>query len=137
MLCQKCIRDTKDRTLNSNVISYYNKHIDNLIEDFKNFINIHYSCDSRVKMTDYNNEIIDLLKVRGLFHEDVLQGYGSCGIQLWGHTLLGLNHLTKQDCHTFLSEMNSYDEVKEVSIELENTFTNTPFLTYKELIDIL
>ena len=40
MLCQKCIRDTKDRTLNSNVISYYNKHIDNLIEDFKNFINI-------------------------------------------------------------------------------------------------
>ena len=88
-------------------------------------------------MTDYNNEIIDLLKVRGLFHEDILQGYGSCGIQLWGHTLLGLNHLTKQDCHTFLSEMNSYDEVKEVSIELEDTFTSTPFLTYKELIDIL
>ena len=137
MLCQKCIRDTKDRTLNPNVISYYNKHIDNLIEDFKNFINIHYSCDSRVKMTDYNNEIIDLLKVRGLFHEDILQEYGSCGVQLWGHTLLGLNHLTKQDCHKFLSEMNSYDEVKEVSNELEESFTNTPFLTYKELIDIL
>ena len=137
MLCQKCIRDTKDRTFNPNVISYYNKHIDNLIEDYKNFINIHYSCDSRVKMTDYNNEIIDLLKVRGLFHEDILQEYGSCGIQLWGHTLLGLNHLTKQDCHTFLSEMNSYSEVKEVSSELEDTFTNTPFLSYKELIDIL
>ena len=137
MLCQKCIRDTKDRTLNPNVISYYNKHIDNLIEDFKNFINIHYSCDSRVKMTDYNNEIIDLLKVRGLFHEDILQAYGSCGIQLWGHTLLGLNHLTKQDCHRFLSEMNSYDEVEEVSSELEDTFISTPFLSYKELIDIL
>ena len=137
MLCQRCIRETKDRTFNPNIISYYNKHIDNLIEDFKNFINIHYSCDSRVKMTDYNNEIIDLLKVRGLFHEDILQAYGSCGIQLWGHTLLGLNHLTKQDCHTFLSEMNSYVEVEEVSSELEDTFKNIPFLSYKELIDIL
>ena len=43
ILCQRCIRQTKNRTLNPNVISIYNKHIDNLIEDFKNFINIHYS----------------------------------------------------------------------------------------------
>ena len=67
ILCQRCIRETKDRTLNPNVISIYNKHIDNLIEDFKNFINIHYSRDSRVSLTDYNKKIISLLKVRGLF----------------------------------------------------------------------
>ena len=137
ILCQRCIRETKDRTLNPNVISIYNKHIDNLIEDFKNFINIHYSCDSRVTLTDYNKKIISLLKVRGLFYEDLPQMYGCSGIGLWGHTLLGLNHLTKQECHSFLSEMNFFDEVKEVSSELEETFTSTPFLSYKELIDIL
>ena len=137
ILCQRCIRQTKDRTLNPNVISIYNKHIDNLIEDFKNFINIHYSRDSRVTLTDYNKKIISLLKVRGLFFEDLPQLYGCSGIGLWGHTLLGLNHLTKQECHNFLSEMNLYDEVKEISSELQTTFTNTSFLSYEELIDIL
>ena len=134
ILCQRCIRETKDRTLNPNVISIYNKHIDNFIEDFKNFINIHYSRDSRVTLTDYNKKIISLLKVRGLFFEDLPQLYGCSGIGLWGHTLLGLNHLTKQECHNFLSEMNLYEEVKEISSELHTTFTNTSFLSYKELI---
>ena len=137
ILCQKCFRETKDRTLNPNVISIYNKHIDNLIEDFKNFINIHYSRDSRVSLTDYNKKIISLLKVRGLFYEDLPQIYGCSGIGLWGHTLLGLNHLTKQECHNFLSEMNLYEEVKEISSELQITLTNTPFLSYKELIKSL
>ena len=134
ILCQRCIRETKDRTLNPDVISIYNKHIDNLIEDFKNFINIHYSRDNRVTLTDYNKKIINLLKVRGLFFEDLPQLYGCSGIGLWGHTLLGLNHLTKQECHNFLSEMNLYEEVKEISSELQTTFTNTSFLSYKELI---
>ena len=137
ILCQRCIRETKDRTLNPNVISIYNKHIDNLIEDFKNFINIHYSRDSRVSLTDYNKKIISLLKVRGLFFEDLPQLYGCSGIGLWGHTLLGLNHLTKQECHNFLSEMNLYEEVKEISSELQTTLTNTSFLSYKELIKSL
>ena len=134
ILCQRCIRQTKDRTINPDVISIYNKHIDDLIEDFKNFINIHYSRDSRVTLTDYNKKIISLLKVRGLFFEDLPQLYGCSGIGLWGHTLLGLNHLTKQECHNFLSEMNLYEEVKEISSELHTTFTNTSFLSYKELI---
>ena len=134
ILCQRCIRQTKNRTLNPNVISIYNKHIDNLIEDFKNFINIHYSRDSRVTLTDYNKKIINLLKVRGLFFEDLPQLYGCSGIGLWGHTLLGLNHLTKQECHNFLSEMNLCEEVKEISSELQTTFTNTSFLSYQELI---
>ena len=137
ILCQRCIRETKDRTLNPNVISIYNKHIDNLIEDFKNFINIHYSRDSRVTLTDYNKKIISLLKVRGLFYEDLPQIYGCSGIGLWGHTLLGLNHITKQECHNFLSEMNLYEEVKEISSELQTTLTNTSFLSYKELIKSL
>ena len=137
ILCQRCIRETKDRTLNPNVISIYNKHIDNLIEDFKNFINIHYSRDSRVPLTDYNKKIISLLKVRGLFYEDLPQIYGCSRIGLWGHTLLGLNHLTKQECHNFLSEMNLYEEVKEISSELQTTLTNTSFLSYKELIKSL
>ena len=137
ILCQRCIRETKDRTLNSNIISIYNNHIDNLIEDFKNFINIHYSRDSRVTLTDYNKKIISLLKVRGLFYEDLPQMYGCSGIGLWGHTLLGLNHLTKQECHNFLSEMNLYEEVKDISSELQTTLTNTPFLSYKELIKSL
>ena len=91
-LCEKYFRNSPDKTLNMHMISSYNRHIDSLIENYRNFINIHYSRDNRVTLTDYNKKIINLLKVRGLFFEDLPQLYGCSGIGLWGHTLLGLNH---------------------------------------------
>ena len=91
ILCQRYIRNSISRTFNESMISSYNKYVNELVEDFKNFINVHYSRDQRVDLTDYNKEIINLVKIRGLFTDDLPQLYGGTGVGLWGHTLLGLN----------------------------------------------
>ena len=84
------------------MISSYNRHIDSLIENYRNFINIHYSgkrCDTDFwkqistgeHLTDFSKEIIGILKVRGLYYNDLPLMLGGAGVGLWGHTLLGLN----------------------------------------------
>ena len=121
------------------MISSYNRCIDELVEDFKNFINVHYSRDQRVDLTDYNKEIINLVKVRGLFTDDLPQLYGGTGVGLWGHTLLGLNHISKEDCYTFLREINHLFKAESESNILEEfSYSNAvDYLSYNDLIDNL
>ena len=148
VLCEKYFKNSTDKTLNIHMISSYNRHIDSLIENFRNFINIHYSgkrCDTDFwkeisigeHLTDFSKEILGIFKIRGLYDSDLSLMLGGAGVALWGHTLLGLNHLTKQDCHIFLSEKDYYNKMKEISSKLETHLINIPFLSYKELIDIL
>ena len=148
VLCEKYFRNSPDKTLNMHMISSYNRHIDSLIENFRNFINIHYSgkrCDTDFwkeistgeHLTDFSKEILGIFKIRGLYDSDLPLMLGGAGVALWGHTLVGLNLLTKQDCHIFLSEMDCYDKMKQISSKLQTHSINIPFLSYKELIDIL
>ena len=148
VLCQKYIRNTKERTLNENMISSYNRFIDQLIENFKNFINIHYSgyrndtkfwklISKGEHITDFNKEIIGLLKTRGLFFNDLPFLYGGSGIGLWGHTLLGLNHISKDQCLTFLNETGFYNQARDAFFRLETNANYMPYLSCKELIDKL
>ena len=148
VLCEKYFKNSTDKTLNIHMISSYNRHIDSLIENFRNFINIHYSgkrCDTDFwkeisigeHLTDFSKEILGIFKIRGLYDSDLSLMLGGAGVALWGHTLLGLNHLTKQDCHIFLSEKDYYNKMKEISSKLQTHLINIPFLSYKELIDIL
>ena len=148
VLCDKYFRNSVDKTLNMHMISSYNRHIDSLIENYRNFINIHYSgkrCDTDFwkeistgeHLTDFSKEILGIFKIRGLYDSDLPLMLGGAGVALWGHTLVGLNLLTKQDCHIFLSEMDCYDKMKQISSKLQTHSINIPFLSYKELIDIL
>ena len=139
ILCQRYIRNSISRTFNESMISSYNKYVNELVEDFKNFINVHYSRDQRVDLTDYNKEIINLVKVRGLFTDDLPQLYGGTGVGLWGHTLLGLNHISKEDCHAFLNEMNLLHVAANESNVLEEfSYSDAvDYLSYKDLIDNL
>ena len=118
------------------MISSYNRCVDELVEDFKNFINVHYSRDQRVDLTDYNKEIINLVKIRGLFTDDLPQLYGGTGMGLWGHTLLGLNHISKEDCHAFLNEMNLlHTAANESNVLEEFSYSDAvDYLSYKDLI---
>ena len=139
ILCQRYIRNSISRTFNESMISSYNKYVNELVEDFKNFINVHYSRDQRVDLTDYNKEIINLVKIRGLFTDDLPQLYGGTGVGLWGHTLLGLNHISKEDCHAFLNEMNLLHVAANESNVLEEfSYSDAvDYLSYKDLIDNL
>jgi len=148
LLCQKYLKDSLDRTLDPYIISSYNECIDNLIEGFKNFINVHYSskrCDTDFwreistgeHLTDFNKEIITTFKMRGLYDTDIPDLYGGTGVGLWGHTLIGLNHITENDCITFLSKINLLNFAKTSSIKLKFIANDMNYLSCRELIDIL
>ena len=148
VLCQKYISNTKENTLNKSIISSYNKFIDSLIENFKNFINIHYSggrddtkfwksISSGEHITDFNKDIIGILKIRGLFATDLPYLFGGSGIGLWGHTLLGLNHISKEQCNSFLKDNGFYNQGRDAFLRLEANTEYMPYLTCEELVDNL
>ena len=148
VLCQKYISNTKENTLNKSIISSYNKFIDSLIENFKNFINIHYSggrddtkfwksISSGEHITDFNKDIIGILKIRGLFATDLPYLFGGSGIGLWGHTLLGLNHISKEQCDSFLKDNGFYNQGRDAFLRLEANTEYMPYLTCEELVDNL
>ena len=148
VLCQKYISNTKENTLNKSIISSYNKFIDSLIENFKNFINIHYSggrddtkfwksISTGEHITDFNKDIIGILKIRGLFATDLPYLFGGSGIGLWGHTLLGLNHISKEQCNSFLKDNGFYNQGRDAFLRLEANTEYMPYLTCEELVDNL
>ena len=148
VLCEKYFRNSPDKTLNMHMISSYNRHIDSLIENYRNFINIHYSgkrCDTDFwkqistgeHLTDFSKEIIGILKVRGLYYNDLPLMLGGAGVGLWGHTLLGLNLISEDDCVSFLSEDNYLNMARNADSRMKGMQSNAKFLSYKELIDIL
>ena len=148
VLCEKYLRNSPDKTLNMHMISSYNRHIDSLIENYRNFINIHYSgkrCDTDFwkqistgkHLTDFSKEIIGILKVRGLFYNDLPLMLGGTGVGLWGHTLLGLNLISEDDCVSFLSEDNYLNMARDADLRMKGMQSQIKFLSYKELIDIL
>ena len=148
VLCEKYFKNSTDKTLNIHMISSYNRHIDSLIENFRNFINIHYSgkrCDTDFwkqistgeHLTDFSKEIIGILKVRGLYYNDLPLMLGGTGVGLWGHTLLGLNLISEDDCVSFLSEDNYLNMARDADLRMKGMQSQIKFLSYKELIDIL
>ena len=148
VLCEKYLRNSPDKTLNMHMISSYNRHIDSLIENYRNFINIHYSgkrCDTDFwkqistgkHLTDFSKEIIGILKVRGLYYNDLPLMLGGTGVGLWGHTLLGLNLISEDDCVSFLSEDNYLNMARDADLRMKGMQSQIKFLSYKELIDNL
>ena len=130
------------------MISSYNRHIDSLIENYRNFINIHYSgkrCDTDFwkeistgeHLTDFSKEIIGILKVRGLYYNDLPLMLGGTGVGLWGHTLLGLNLISEDDCVSFLSEDNYLNMARDADLKMKEMQNQVKFLSYKELIKSL
>ena len=145
-LCTKYIRDTKERTINDHIKSSYNRTIDNLIENFKHYINAHWSSSrndtefwkyisKKEHLTDFTKEIIGLIKTRGLFSSDFPSLYGGTGTQLWGYTMLGLGHATQEDSFKFLKELGFYEVGMNSFFNTHNTIKQLPLLTYKQLID--
>jgi len=62
---------------------------------------------------------------------------GGTGLGLWGHTLLGLNQISEDDCVSFLSENNYLNMAKDADLRMKEMQSQIKFLSYKELIDSL
>ena len=145
MLCTKYFRHTKERTINNLTKSSYNNFIDSLIDNFKHYINAHWSgyrndtnfwkyISEGNHLTDFTKEIIGLIKLRGLFRSDFPSLYGGTSTELWGYTMIGLGHITKEDSFIFLKELGLYRTGVDAFYDMQNTIKKMSLLTYKDLI---
>ena len=119
-----CIKTTKEFSLDSNSRIKYNEHVDRVIENFKDMVNMHYSgkrndtkfwkyISKQYHLTDFTKHIIKTLRTRGLFYWDFTNEYGTTGQELWIYPLLGLNHLTSDQCFAMLSNAKLLGYVSE------------------------
>lgn len=145
-LCVKYIRDSKERTINKYCRNQYNKTIDDLIENFKHYINAHYTgsrsdtefwkmISTGNHITDFTREVIELTKNRGMFGSDFPDMYGGCGSQLWVYTVLGMEHVDKEQCFKILAETGLYSRSVEKYMEVNDVSNKLELFDYDELIE--
>ena len=88
LLSQYCIKPTVQFTLDDRSRKKYNDHIDRIIDNYRDFINIHYSSDrkdtkfwrfinKKLHLTKFSKDIIKTVKHRGLFYWDFTNEYGT------------------------------------------------------------
>lgn len=145
-LCVKYIRSSKERSVNKYNRNQYNRYIDSLVENFKHYINAHYTgrredtefwryISSKKHYTEFTEEIIESTKNRVMFGSDFPNIVGSAGSQLWVYTILGMEHVDKNECFKLLAEVGMYERGVSKYFEIHNLVEQMEMLSYSELID--
>jgi tryptophan halogenase len=130
----------------------YNNHITNIIDDYKDFIQMHYLggredtpfwkfVKNEMKITDKNLELIDISKHRIITQLDIVGTHGSAGYSLWSHILdnSGLydRELIKKELQHFVKYDNALDEILNVKKFFEKIkpelIPNEQFFKYLKL----
>ena len=112
-------------TNNQSNINSYNRFVNNMVDDFMQYVNMHYSGSglgtefwNNNTLTDQNKELIEIAKIRALYRDDFNNSYyGSAGSQLWMYTMMGMGHLPELEVdwtvqmkeHLETSDKNSKD----------------------------
>ena len=112
-------------TNNQSNIDSYNRFVNNMVDDFMQYVNMHYSGSglgtefwNNNTLTDQNKELIEIAKIRALYRDDFNNSYyGSAGSQLWMYTMMGMGHLPELEVdwtgqmkeHLETSDKNSKD----------------------------
>lgn len=115
------LKNSLNETLNSENIKKYNKNMNLVMEDFKNFILLHYALKNVKKNefwiemsnsafnNDYIKYIIELSNYGPLSIYDVENSYGSIGNEPYNWVLHSLGFLTKQTC---LDNLKNYNRIE-------------------------
>lgn len=144
ILSVKCIVNDKERTLNKYCIDHYNKVVDDMIENFKHYINAHYTgrrTDSEFwkmiskgdHITEFTKQIIGMAKNRGMHRDDFTYTFGSTGVALWAYTIYGMGHVSREECLRVLTERRFYEYGRKELLRVQE-MADTPMLSYDELI---
>ena len=103
----------------------YNTHISQLVDEFRDLIQMHYMtkredtefwkyCKYSLEKTDNVKYTIDMSKHMCLSYLDFASWHGSAGWGVWGWTLAGLGHITKETADKTLKNFCMYDNSKKV-----------------------
>jgi len=148
LLDKYCIKPTISYTLDSNSRKKFNEHMDRVIENYKDFVNIHYSGDrtdtkfwkyisKQFHLTKFSKHILKLLKTRGLFYWDFTNEYGTTGQELWIYTLLGLHHLNADQCFALLNNSGIISDTAMLYSEKSTPKQAIRFMPYQDFIERL
>jgi flavin-dependent dehydrogenase len=137
------LKPTIEHTLNESSINLYNKRINRLYDDYKNFLVMHYmggrddtefwkfisSGETRTEMID---DILGTCDSRIPSKNDIPDYFGSAGWGLWSFILLGLNIINER---VLSSELNLLDSKGTKLEDLGKTvldYQNQSFDTVKK-----
>ena len=122
----------------------YNTHIDTVIENYKDFVSLHYSgkrkdtsfwkkISSKNHLSIFAKNIIKKCKKR-LYESDFNNILGSTGRQLWHYTILGMNHISIDECFSQLNSHDSLVDANNILLENDRRCNEDDFMTYEEFI---
>lgn len=128
-------------------IKKYNIHIDKVIDNYKDFVALHYSgkrndtsfwkkVSRKSHLSRFTKKIIKACK-RGLYNSDFDNILGSTGRELWHYTILGMNHLSLDECFQQLNKHDSISDANNILIENNRRCNPEDFITYQEFLDKL
>ena len=78
--------------------------------------NIIKKCKKRLYESDFNNIL------------------GSTGRQLWHYTILGMNHISIDECFSQLNSHDSLVDANNILLENDRRCNEDDFMTYEEFI---
>jgi hypothetical protein len=151
----ECLKPTPELTINSGTIKNYNTKINQMYDDFKDFLVLHYMggrtdsefwkyITSGATKTEFVSTILEMSKTKLPTQNDFNQYFGSAGWPLWAWVLAGTKNLLPTVSDTELNwNVSGFGNYKEASrIELDTwreqqilQLSNN--LTYKEFIQEL
>jgi tryptophan halogenase len=143
----------KGDTINYNVdYKNFNNHIANVIDDYKDFIQMHYLAGredtpfwkfvtNEMKITDKNLELIEASEHRILTQLDIVGIHGSAGYSLWAHILDNSGwydrELIKKELLHFAKDKQALEEISNVKKFFEKIkpelISNEEFFKYLKI----
>lgn len=142
------LKENLERTMNDSSIKSYNRSISKMLDDFKNFIAIHY-CNGRadtdfwknsnevVLKNDFVRELIDIAKNRLLNQSDMEYSFGYAGAELYNWILCGLKIYSQETAKKELDILERKRKALKEEDRLVDIFSFYDWVPNNEIFDII
>lgn len=119
------LKDTKNETVNSGSAYMYNRRINGMYDNFREFLEIHYAggrtdtdfwkyMSSGETRSDFVQAVIDNCRTRVPNGTEFSQNYGYAGWSLWAFVLAGLGYITPEIARKELAFYGHTQDGKDV-----------------------
>jgi tryptophan halogenase len=149
------LKPTADLTINQGSINAYNRTVNRMYDDFKEFLVLHYMggrtdsefwkyISSGATQTEFVKDIIEMSKSKIPTFNDFNEYYGAAGWPLWAWVLAGTNNLSasvsRQELNWHVPGYGSLGNVSKPEVEqhrARNLLSLEKNLSYREFIEHL
>jgi tryptophan halogenase len=149
------LKPTSDLTINQGSINNYNRTVNRMYDDFKEFLVLHYMggrtdsefwkyISSGATKTEFVNNIIEMSKSKIPTFNDFNEYYGAAGWPLWAWVLAGTNNLSaeisRQELNWNVPGFGNLGAVSKTEVDRWKAQTSTSLesnFSYHEFIEYL